>query len=113
MPWGFSSSVVPIEMVPIANRRATRNLRNSTAARYEINKSRMVRLAEYSRDCPHALRADTGIQYSELTDGAALVGVGAPQTMPLVRIPTCLSAPASIEFLVVLGYFTMVVAVVS
>src|SRR4051794_21040513 len=31
-------------------------LRNCTAARYEINKSRMVRLAEYSRDCLKALR---------------------------------------------------------
>ena len=33
-------------------------LRNCTAARYEINKARMVRLAEYSRDCLRALRAD-------------------------------------------------------
>ena len=32
-------------------------LRNCTAARYEINKSRMVRLAEYSRDCLQVLRA--------------------------------------------------------
>ena len=32
-------------------------LRNCTAARYEINKARMVRLAEYSRDCLRALRA--------------------------------------------------------
>ena len=38
-------------------------LRNCTAARYEINKSRMVRLAEYSRNCMVALRAATGIQY--------------------------------------------------
>jgi D-amino-acid dehydrogenase len=40
-------------------------LRNCTAARYEINKSRMVRLAEYSRDCLRALRAATGIAYDE------------------------------------------------
>jgi D-amino-acid dehydrogenase len=40
-------------------------LRNCTAARYEINKSRMVRLAEYSRDCMVALRAATGIAYDE------------------------------------------------
>ena len=32
-------------------------LRNCTASRYELNKSRMVRLAEYSRDCLVALRA--------------------------------------------------------
>jgi FAD dependent oxidoreductase len=32
-------------------------LRNCTEARYRINKSRMVRLAEYSRDCLKALRS--------------------------------------------------------
>ena len=42
---------------------AVQMLRNCTAARYTLNKSRMVRLAEYSRDCLQALRADTGIQY--------------------------------------------------
>lgn len=40
-------------------------LRNCTAARYELNKSRMVRLAEYSRDCLQALRSATGIAYDE------------------------------------------------
>ena len=40
-------------------------LRNCTEARYRINKSRMVRLAEYSRDCLKQLRADTGIAYDE------------------------------------------------
>ena len=44
-------------------------LRNCTAARYRINKARMVRLAEYSRDCLKALRADTGIRYDERTQG--------------------------------------------
>jgi D-amino-acid dehydrogenase len=44
-------------------------LRNCTAARYEINKSRMVRLAEYSRDCMVALRAATGIRYDERMQG--------------------------------------------
>ena len=44
-------------------------LRNCTAARYEINKSRMVRLAEYSRDCLRALRAATGIAYDERMQG--------------------------------------------
>lgn len=38
-------------------------LRNCTAERYALNKSRMVRLAEYSRDCLRVLRADTGIEY--------------------------------------------------
>jgi D-amino-acid dehydrogenase len=44
-------------------------LRNCTAARYQINKSRMVRVAEYSRDCMKALRAQTGIQYDERMQG--------------------------------------------
>lgn len=38
-------------------------LRNCTAARYKVNKERMVRLSEYSRDCMDELRAETGIQY--------------------------------------------------
>jgi D-amino-acid dehydrogenase len=44
-------------------------LRNCTAARYEINKSRMVRVAEYSRDVLRQLRADTGIRYDERMQG--------------------------------------------
>ncbi|WP_175975443.1 D-amino acid dehydrogenase [Burkholderia sp. BCC1047] len=44
-------------------------LRNCTAERYAVNKSRMVRLAEYSRDCLQALRADTGIEYEGRTGG--------------------------------------------
>ncbi|MDW9226852.1 ketopantoate reductase PanE/ApbA family protein [Burkholderia cepacia] len=44
-------------------------LRNCTAERYTVNKGRMVRLAEYSRDCLQALRADTGIQYEGRTGG--------------------------------------------
>ncbi|MCY0388626.1 D-amino acid dehydrogenase [Robbsia sp. Bb-Pol-6] len=38
-------------------------LRNCTPARYATNKGRMVRIAEYSRDCIRQLRDDTGIQY--------------------------------------------------
>ncbi len=44
-------------------------LRNCTAARYEVNKGRMVRLAEYSRDCLKDLRAQTGIQYDQRMQG--------------------------------------------
>ncbi len=44
-------------------------LRNCTEARYRVNKSRMVRLAEYSRDCLRTLRAETGIQYDERSQG--------------------------------------------
>ena len=38
-------------------------LRNCNAASYAINKERMVRLAEYSRDCFKELRTETGIAY--------------------------------------------------
>ena len=38
-------------------------LRNCTANRYAVNKERMVRLSEYSRDCLDELRAETGISY--------------------------------------------------
>ncbi|MBT8765916.1 D-amino acid dehydrogenase [Metapseudomonas boanensis] len=41
----------------------TQMLRNCTAARYAVNKERMVRLSEYSRDCLDELRAETGISY--------------------------------------------------
>ncbi|MDB5946412.1 MAG: D-amino acid dehydrogenase small subunit [Ramlibacter sp.] len=44
-------------------------LRNCTASRYETNKSRMVRVAEYSRDALRQLRADTGIRYDERMQG--------------------------------------------
>jgi D-amino-acid dehydrogenase len=44
-------------------------LRNCTAERYALNKSRMVPLAEYSRDTLKALREATGISYDERTQG--------------------------------------------
>jgi len=44
-------------------------LRNCTAGRYAINKSRMIPIAEYSRDCLRALRGETGIKYDERSQG--------------------------------------------
>jgi D-amino-acid dehydrogenase len=44
-------------------------LMNCTSARYEINKGRMVRLAEYSRDCLIGLRAATSIHYDHHMQG--------------------------------------------
>jgi len=44
-------------------------LANCNAEAYEVNKSRMVRLAEYSRDCLRELRDETGIRYDERTRG--------------------------------------------
>jgi D-amino-acid dehydrogenase len=43
--------------------------RNCTPARYAVNKERMVRLAEYSRDCLRELRAATGIAYEDRQRG--------------------------------------------
>lgn len=44
-------------------------LRNCTSARYAINKSRMIPIAEYSRDSLRDLRRDIGIQYDERSQG--------------------------------------------
>ncbi len=60
-------------------------LRNCTAARYEVNKARMVRLAEYSRDCLGELRAQTGIAYDERMQG----------TLQLFRTPKQLEGTAA------------------
>jgi D-amino-acid dehydrogenase len=44
-------------------------LRNCTSARYAVNKARMVRVAEFSRDRLIELRAATGITYDERMQG--------------------------------------------
>ncbi|WP_377293663.1 D-amino acid dehydrogenase [Rhizobium sp. SG2393] len=46
-----------------------RMLSNCTSGRYAINKSRMLRLADYSRISLAALRAETGISYDERMQG--------------------------------------------
>ncbi len=60
-------------------------LMNCTASRYETNKGRMVRLAEYSRDCLIALREATGISYDDRALG----------TLQLFRTQKQLDAAAS------------------
>lgn len=44
-------------------------LANCNAERYEINKERMMRVSEYSRDCIRALRDEIGIGYEHRTGG--------------------------------------------
>ncbi|MBL8362024.1 MAG: D-amino acid dehydrogenase [Rubrivivax sp.] len=44
-------------------------LANCTERAYNLNKSRMVPIAEYSRDCMKVLRAETGIAYDERMQG--------------------------------------------
>lgn len=48
-------------------------LQNCNAKSYDLNKERMVRLAEYSRDCLSELRADAGIVYEARTRGTLQV----------------------------------------
>ena len=54
---------------PALWRFGVRMLANCTERAYRLNKSRMVPLAEYSRDCLKALRAETGIAYDEREQG--------------------------------------------
>lgn len=44
-------------------------LSNCSADRYAVNKERMMRLAEYSRDCLRKWRAEAGISYDERSGG--------------------------------------------
>jgi D-amino-acid dehydrogenase len=52
-------------LVPAKVRWGLMMLRNCTSTRYELNKERMVPIAEYSRDLLRALRVKTGITYDE------------------------------------------------
>jgi len=66
LKWLFSKDA-PLVIQPGLDPRQylwlLRMLRNCTTQRYAINKARMLRLAEYSRDCLDELRAETGITY--------------------------------------------------
>ena len=48
-------------------------LQNCTAKRYDLNKERMVRLAEYSRDCMTQLRKNIDIDYEGRQGGTLQV----------------------------------------
>ena len=54
---------------PALWRFGVRMLANCTERAYRLNKSRMVPIAEYSRDCLKVLRAETGITYDEREQG--------------------------------------------
>ncbi len=64
-----SPLVIRALLQPSMWRFALMMLANCTERRYRINKSRMVPIAEYSRDCLRALRADTGIAYDDRAQG--------------------------------------------
>ena len=57
-------------------------LRNCTDRRYAVNKERMMRVAEYSRDCLRELRASACINYEHRTGG----------TLQLFRTPAQMAA---------------------
>ncbi|MCW5666590.1 MAG: D-amino acid dehydrogenase [Piscinibacter sp.] len=61
--------VVKPSLDPALWRWCLQMLANCNERAYAVNKERMVRLAEYSRDCLRALRAETGIRYDERTQG--------------------------------------------
>ena len=65
----FGPLVVRPQADPAMWRWLFQMLRNCTSARYAINKSRMVGIAEYSRDCLRELRAEIGIAYYERCRG--------------------------------------------
>lgn len=58
---------------PLRARWMAAMLGQCTPSAYAVNKSRMMRIAEYSRDCLGALRAETGIHYDERTQGTLQV----------------------------------------
>src|SRR6185437_15505836 len=64
--WLFEAHA-PLSIRPTANpdqyRWLWQMLRNCSAARYAVNKARMVRLSDYSRDCINELSQATGIDY--------------------------------------------------
>ncbi|MES2319835.1 MAG: D-amino acid dehydrogenase [Pseudomonadota bacterium] len=76
LKWLFmrnSPLVVRARLDPAMWRWIGQMLANCNEKSYEANKTRMVRLAEYSRDCLVALRAETGIAYDERSKGTLQV----------------------------------------
>jgi len=65
----YGPLVVRPQFDPMMWRWMLQMLRNCTSRRYAINKSRMVPIAEYSRDSLRALRSETGITYDHRSQG--------------------------------------------
>ncbi|MBB3188848.1 D-amino acid dehydrogenase [Halomonas cerina] len=57
------------KMEPAMARFMMQMFANCSAERYAVNKERMVRIAEHSRACINALRAETGIRYEDRQRG--------------------------------------------
>lgn len=69
-------------------------LRNCTASRYAVNKERMVRLSEYSRDCLDELRIETGIAYEGRSLGTTSCFGPRHNWITPPRTSLCLNSPA-------------------
>ncbi len=71
--WMLQPAHAPLKIRPDGTlfqlRWMAQMLRNCTADRYAVNKERMMRVAEYSRGCLQALRAETGLHYEHRTGG--------------------------------------------
>ena len=72
LKWMFQAHA-PLVLQPKLDRQRVewmwQMLSNCTTDAYKVNKSRMVRLAEYSRDCLIDLRGETGVAYDQRTRG--------------------------------------------
>ena len=72
LKWAFQRHA-PLVLHPTLNpgrlRWLAEMLSNCTTPAYQRNKSRMVRLAEYSRDCLTDLRRETGVRFDERQQG--------------------------------------------
>ena len=72
LQWVFMKHA-PLIVRPLADPAmygwAVQMLRNCTSERYRINKRRMMRVAEYSREVLNSVRLETGIRYDERMRG--------------------------------------------
>ena len=62
-------------------------LRNCTAARYEENAARLRALGRYSREQLRALRAETGLQYDQVSRGILMLHTGETAPQPNWKTP--------------------------
>lgn len=76
LKWTFQRHA-PLVLNPLASIKAAgwlgQMLANCTSEAYALNKGRMLRIAEYSRDRLVALRAETGIEYDNRAQGTLQV----------------------------------------
>jgi D-amino-acid dehydrogenase len=73
LKWMFQKEHAPLAIRPDGTlyqwRWIAQMMANCSSSRYAVNKERMLRLAEYSRDCLKDLRTETDIQYEARTQG--------------------------------------------